>query len=68
MALIKVAPARGRKLLNHQRDYRDIPDSGEIVLDDPTFRRRIADGDALLVPIDDTPLTNISPPPVAADH
>ena len=49
MPLIRVKPAPGRLLRNHQRDYRAVPPDGEEVEDDFTWQKRLVDGDAVLL-------------------
>lgn len=44
-----IAPAKGRVLRNHQKDFKVISDDGEVVDYDRTFKRRVKDGDAVIV-------------------
>ena len=48
MATIRLKPAPGRMLRNHQRDYRIVPPEGEEFADDFVVQKRLADGDAVL--------------------
>lgn len=66
MALIRLKPAAGRLLRNHQRDYRTVPPEGEEFVDDFVVQKRLADGDAVLVgPSDAHPASGPATPPAA---
>lgn len=51
MTMIRIAPARGRMLRNPDTGER-IPAEGALVRRSPYWRRRLQDGDAVLMPPD----------------
>ncbi len=57
--LVRIAPAAGRRVLNHQRGFLPIGPEGVDMQMDATVRKRLADGDAVIV----EPPASDAPPP-----
>lgn len=49
MQTVVVKAAPGRRVLNHQRGFRPLLPEGEQVEMDPVWRKRIDEGDAVVV-------------------
>lgn len=52
MPIVTVKPAEGRHVRNHQRGFAVLAPDGEPVELDSEWRKRIADGDVIVVPGD----------------
>ncbi len=65
--MLNVKPAKpGTRVRNPSRGYRPLGDAGEIVPDNLFWRRRLMQGDVVLVTADDGNAAGAAPPPADA--